>query len=140
MGHNTREVRDDANILSLNFDVLLALSSQLSVLLKLCIMNTHLHFLLCQSCCSLRNVSLGGPHIPFLGLIRRPCYSWLSMMTSSESPFFSLSTGSPTLSPPLALPYSLPSCKSFTPLRLKTQALARENREIFWRPNVAVQQ
>jgi len=45
-----------------NFYVLPALSSQLSVFSKLCIMNTPLHFLLllCQPCCSLRNVSFGG--------------------------------------------------------------------------------
>jgi len=52
-------------MISLNFYVLLALSSQLSVFLKLCNMNTLWHFLLCQSCRSIRNVSLGGPHIPF---------------------------------------------------------------------------
>jgi len=36
----------DASLLWLNFNVLLALSSQLSVFSKLCIMNTPLHFLL----------------------------------------------------------------------------------------------
>jgi len=42
----------DANLLLLNFYVLPALSSQLSVFSKLCIMNTLLYFLLllCQSC------------------------------------------------------------------------------------------
>jgi len=40
-----------------------------------------LHFLLCQSCRRLRNVSFGGPHIPFLGLIKRPCHGWLGMMS-----------------------------------------------------------
>ena len=39
----TREVGGDANLLSFNFYVLLGLSSQLSVFLKLCITNTHLH-------------------------------------------------------------------------------------------------
>jgi len=34
-------------------------------------MNTLLHFLLCQSCRSLRKVSLDGPHILFQGLIKR---------------------------------------------------------------------
>jgi len=34
-------------------------------------MNTHLPYLLCQSCRSLRTLSLVGPHIPFLGLIKR---------------------------------------------------------------------
>jgi len=44
-----------------NFYVLPALSPQLSVFSKLCIMNTLLHFLLLfQLCCSLRNMSLGG--------------------------------------------------------------------------------
>ena len=44
------------------FYVLPALPSQLSVFLKFCIMNTLLHFLLliCQSCRSLRNESMGG--------------------------------------------------------------------------------
>ena len=68
--------------------VFLALSSQLSVFLKLCIMNILLYFLLCQSCRSFRNVSLGGPHIPFLSLIRKSYHGWLSMMTSSEGPIF----------------------------------------------------
>jgi len=36
-------VGEDANLLSLNFYVLLALSSKHSVFLKLCIMNTFLH-------------------------------------------------------------------------------------------------
>jgi len=36
----------DANLLSLNFYMLLAMSSQLSVLLKLCIINTLVNFLL----------------------------------------------------------------------------------------------
>jgi len=56
-GRKTSEVRGDINLLSLDFYVLLALSSQLSVFLKLCIMNTLVHFLLCQSCRSLRNIS-----------------------------------------------------------------------------------
>jgi len=85
-----RKLREvgNANLLSLNVYVLLALSSHLSVFLKLCIMNTLLHFLLCQSCRSLRNVSLGGLHFSFLGLIKRSYHGWLSMMTFSEgSPF-----------------------------------------------------
>jgi len=45
----------------LNFYVLPALSSQLSVISKLRIMNTLLHFLLlCQSCHCLRTVFFGG--------------------------------------------------------------------------------
>ena len=69
----------------------------------LCIMNTLLHFLLCQSCRSLRNVSLAGLHIPFLGLIKRSYHGdwvWWS------HPFFSLASGPPTLSPPLWIPFS----------------------------------
>jgi len=52
----------DANLLLPNFYVLPAMSSQLSVFSKLCIMNTLLHFLflLFQLYCSLRNISLGG--------------------------------------------------------------------------------
>jgi len=68
----TREVGNDASLLSLNFYVWLVLYTQLSVFLKLCILNTHaICNLLCQSCRSFRNVSLGGLHIPFLGLIKR---------------------------------------------------------------------
>jgi len=67
--------------------VLPALSFQLSVFSKFCIMNTLLHFLLllCQSCRSLRNVSLIGY---ILGLIKSAYHGWLSMMTSSEGPPF----------------------------------------------------
>jgi len=52
----------DANLLLPNFYVLPAVSSQLSVFSKLCIMNTLLHFLLLllQLCRNLRNISLGG--------------------------------------------------------------------------------
>jgi len=52
----------DANLLSPYFYVLPALSSQLSVFSKLCIMNTRLHFLLLlfQLCRSLRNIPLSG--------------------------------------------------------------------------------
>ena len=74
--------------LSLKIYVLLDLFSQPSVLLNLSIMNTLVHFLLYQSCRSLWNVSLGGPHIPFLGLIRWPYHGWLNIMTSPEGPPF----------------------------------------------------
>ena len=52
----------DAHLLLPNFYVLPALSSQLSVFSKLCIMNTLLHFLLLlfQLCHNLRNISFGG--------------------------------------------------------------------------------
>ena len=96
------DLGDDANLLSLSFYVLLALSSQLSMFLKLCITNTLLHFLLCQSCRSFRSASFGGLHIPFLGLIKRSYHGWLSMMTSSEDPIFSLASGPSTLCPPLS--------------------------------------
>jgi len=43
----TKEVVSDVSFLSIKFYVLLALSTQLSVFLKLCIVNTVLHFLLC---------------------------------------------------------------------------------------------
>jgi len=61
----------------------------------LCILNTLLHFVLCQSCRSLRYISLGGSPIPFPGLIKRFYQGWLSMMTSSQGPLFSLASGSP---------------------------------------------
>ena len=95
----------DANLLLPKFYVLPALSSHLSVFSKLCIMHTPLHFLLllCQSCRSLRNVSFGG-HI--LGLIKSAYHGWLSMMTSSEGPLFSLTSPHPTLNPPLVMRYS----------------------------------
>jgi len=94
----TREMGGDARCYRLNFHVLLALSSQLSVFLKLRIINTLLHFLLCQSSRSLRNVSFGSLHIPFLGLIKRSYHGWLSMMTSSASPFSALPWTAPPLS------------------------------------------
>jgi len=52
----------NANLLLLNFHVLSALSSQLSVFSKWCVVNTLLHFLLVlfQLCRSRRNMSLGG--------------------------------------------------------------------------------
>jgi len=68
MERKTREAESDAILLSHSFYVLLALSSQLSVFLRLYIMNTLVHFLLCQSCRSPRNVSL-GPWASSNGLI-----------------------------------------------------------------------
>jgi len=52
-------------------------------------MNTPLHFLL-------RNVSFGGR---ILGLIKSAYHGMLSMMTSSEGPFFSIASGPPNLKP-----------------------------------------
>jgi len=100
MGRENKQVGTMANLLLPNFYVLPALSSQLSVFSKLCIVNTLLHFLLllCQSCRSLRNVSLVGR---ILGLIKSAYHGWLSMMTSSKGPLFSLASGPPHLSPPL---------------------------------------
>jgi len=77
--------------------VLLVLFSQLSMFLKLCIMNILLHILLCQSCRGLGNVSLGGLYIPFLGLmnmsylaeyddvIRGPLFSFASVLLKPKS-------------------------------------------------------
>ena len=88
----------DANLLSPNVYVLPALFSQLLVFLRLCVMNTLLHFLilLCQSCRSLRNESLGGR---ILSLIKSSHHGWLSIMTSSEGPLFSLASGPPNPKP-----------------------------------------
>jgi len=67
-------------------------------------MNTLLLFLLYQSSSSLRNVSLDGPDILFLGLTKRYYRGWLSMMTSLRGPLFQPCLGfPPNLSPPLAL-------------------------------------
>jgi len=74
-------------------------------------MHSLLLFLLCQSCRSLRNISLHGQHVPFLDLIRRPFHSWLSMMGLSADPFFSLALSLPTLTPPLV--YSMLSSLFF---------------------------
>ena len=90
-----------------NFCVLPALSSHLSVFSKLCIMNTSLHFLLllCQSCCSLRNISFGSG---ILGLTKSAYHGWLSMTTSSEGPRFQvLPRAPPILNPSLTIAYVL---------------------------------
>jgi len=77
--------------------VLPALSSQLSVFSKLCIMNTLLHFflLLFQLCRSLRNISLGGC---ILGKSK-----WLSPLAEYDDvirgPLFSLASGPPNPKP-----------------------------------------
>jgi len=94
------------NLLLPNFYVLPALSSQLSVISKLCIMNTVLNFLLllCQSCRSLRKISLGGR---ILGLIKSNYHGCLSMMTSSEVPFLVLPRALPTLNLPLDIHFGL---------------------------------
>jgi len=63
MGRKTKEVGAMPTCYRITY-MLLALFSQLSVLLKLCITNALVHFLLCHSCRmrhSLRNVSLVGP-------------------------------------------------------------------------------
>jgi len=91
-----------ANLVLPNFYTLPALSSQLSVFSKLCIMNTLLRsfLLLCQSCHSPRNVCFGGF---ILGMIKSAHHGWLSIMTSPEGPFFGLASGPPTLNPPLVV-------------------------------------
>jgi len=87
----------DANMLLPNLYMLPALSSQLSVFSKLCIMNTLLHFLLFQLCRSPRNISLD------LSQIKSDYHGWLSMMTSSDGPLCSLALAPPTLNSPLAI-------------------------------------
>ena len=91
MAHKTIEVYCGTNSLGLNLcaSMLLALSSQLSVLLN------HQYpfafFVMSKSCRSLRNVFLGGPRIPFPGLIKRSHHGWLRMMKSHQrSPFSDL--------------------------------------------------
>ena len=81
-----------ANLVLPNFYTLPALSSQLSVFSKLCIMNTLLRsfLLLCQSCYSLRNVCFGDF---ILGMMKSAHHGWLSIMTSPEGPFFGLASG-----------------------------------------------
>jgi len=66
-------------------------------------MKSLLHFLLCQSCRSLRNVSSGELHTLFLRLIKMFYPGWLSLMTSSKGPFFTLVSGPPILSPQLRM-------------------------------------
>jgi len=100
---------NDTNLLLPDLYVLPALSSKLSVFSKLSIMNTLLRYLLllCQSCRSLRNVSLGGR---ILGLMRSAYHGWLSMVTSSVGPLLALPR-TPTLYSPLCRPtYILLSC------------------------------
>jgi len=89
MGRENKKSGAIPTLLLPNLYVSLALSSQLSVFSKLCIMNILLHFLLRlrQLCRSLRNVSLSGR---ILGLIKSDYHDWLSMMTSSETPFLDL--------------------------------------------------
>jgi len=72
-------------------------------------MNTLLHFLLCQSYRSLSNVSLGNPHIPFPGLIKKSYHGWLIILTSFEGPLFSLALGPPNAKSTTAC---TPSCIS----------------------------
>jgi len=97
-GRKNKEVETMLTCYRLTFFVLPALSSQLSVFSKLCIMNTLLHFLLllCQSCRSLKNVSLCGRT---LGLIKSAYHGWQNMITSSEGPPFSLASGPPNPKP-----------------------------------------
>jgi len=62
-----------------------------------CVSWTLLHsLLLCLSCHSLRSVSFSGL---ILGLIKSAYHGWLSMKTSTESPFFGLPSGPPNPKP-----------------------------------------
>ena len=72
-------------------------------------MNTILHFLLlCQSCRSLRNVSFDG-HI-----LKSAYYGWLSTMTSSKFPLFSLASGPPKPKPTTGYKTSEALCVNFS--------------------------
>jgi len=90
----------DANILMLNFYVLPAWSSQLSVISKLCIMNTLLHFLLlCQSCHCLRSVSFGGRIFGLTKVLITVGWVW---WRHQRGPHFSLASGPPNFKPTTA--------------------------------------
>ena len=71
--------------------VLPALSSQLSVISKLCIMNTLLQFLLllCQSCHCLRSVSFGGRILGLIKVLITVGWVW---WRHQRGPLFSLPT------------------------------------------------
>jgi len=88
----------DANLL---LPVLPALSSQLSVFSKLCIMNTFLHFLLLlfQLCGNLRNISLGGHILRKSKVIITVGWVWWH---HHRAPLFSLASGPPNLKPTTA--------------------------------------
>ena len=97
----------DANILMLNFYVFPAWSSQLSVISKLCIMNTLLHFLLlCQSCHCLRSVSSAWPK----------CLSRLGEYDDviRGAPILVLPRAPPTLNPPLRVHHQGERCRTIT--------------------------
>ena len=73
------------------------MSSQLSVLSKLCIMNTLLHFLLLfQFCSSLRNISLGDCILGKSNVIIT--VGWLRWR-HQRAPLFSLASGPPNPKP-----------------------------------------
>jgi len=63
----------NASMVSLNFYALLDLSSQHSVFWKLCVMNTLLHFQLCQSLTSVMSVVVSG------------AYTWVARMSLSQA-------------------------------------------------------
>ena len=91
----------DANLLLPNFCVLPAVSSQLSVFSKLCVMNTLLHFLqLLRLCRSLRNISLGGRILGKSNVIITVGRVW---WRHQRAPLLSLASGPPTLNPPLPI-------------------------------------
>ena len=100
MGRENKQVGTMANLLLPNFYVLPALSSQLSVFSKLCIVNTLLHFLLLfQLCRSLRNIPLDGRILGKSEVIITVGWVW---WRHQRAPLFSLASGPPTLNPPLS--------------------------------------
>ena len=104
----------NANLLLHNFYVLPAVSSQLSVFSKLCMMNTLLHFLLLllQLCCSLRNISLGDRILVKLKVIITVGWVWWRHQRAS---LFSLASGPPTLNPPLPVAVEQPYLGNIMP-------------------------
>ena len=98
MGRETKV--GHANLLSPNFYVLPAFSSQLSVFSKLCIMSTLLHFLLLfQLCRSLRNIPLGGRILGKSKVIITVGWVWWYHL---RTPLFSLASGPPNPKPTIA--------------------------------------
>ena len=82
-------------MVSLNFYVLLALPSQRSVCLKLCIIPLCIFYYVGYAA-----VSGTYPYPP--GLIKRSYHSWLSLIASSEGPTLQPCLAPQSLSPPLS--------------------------------------
>jgi len=69
-------------------------SSELLVFWKFCTVSWRPFCIFCyvsHAVVSGTNPS-SGTHIPFPGLTKRPYHGWLSIMTSTEGPFFSLAS------------------------------------------------